>query len=372
MRRFVVALGAIALAPSAVQAQQPAPSYFQQPQRVRFVLDGLLRQEWTTDLSGGDQTTGRRRARLRAGLRFDLGDLSLGVGGDFNYSSDQNPETYYEGVATAPPVTLVRDNYRPRDARLDLAFARLALGPLEIQGGRFEMPLPVTEMIWDKDLRPQGGAVTLATRDHGRLERIGATALWARGSHVYDDDHTSLEALSAGATLSAGQTTHLEIAASFLRFRDPDRLEVAIRRQNTRVNGEIVGKYEVADALARLRSEGPVHSELVAELCWNTAADTGNRGLWLALVLGSTEEARGRLEYVYSKVDKDATLGAYPTDDFLWTTGWEGHKADLGLRSGDRSTFHVIGQLQRFKDGPTQALRDRWIKRLRLEIRFHN
>ena len=47
--------------------------------------------------------------------------------------------------------------------------------------------------------------------------------------------------------------------------------------------------------------------------------------------MGATGVSRGQLDYTYAKVDKDATLAAYNTDDFFWGTGWEGHRVDLGL-----------------------------------------
>ena len=33
------------------------------------------------------------------------------------------------------------------------------------------MPVGLTEMIWDKDLRPQGAAVTLGVKDKGAVKR---------------------------------------------------------------------------------------------------------------------------------------------------------------------------------------------------------
>jgi hypothetical protein len=110
--------------------------------------------------------------------------------------------------------------------------------------------------------------------------------------------------------------------------------------------------------------------QLVAEYCWNTAADTLNDGIWAALVLGSTESHRARLEYTYANVDRDATQGAYAADDFLWTTGWDGHRVDLGVRTGGHAALHAVGQLQRFKDSPRGFDNDVWVKRYRLELRI--
>ena len=338
-----------------------AQEVFQSEKKLKVQVEGLFRQEWTTHLFQGAPDLDRRRGRLLPSARLTLGALQLGAGGDFNYSSDVN-------VAANQP--LIRDNYDSRDARLDLAFARVDAGWIDVTAGRIEMPIALTEMIWDRDLRPQGGALTVALRDRGSLQRLAVTALGARGSHVFDDEDTTLLAGAMDATFGLSEDWRLQLVGSFLTFRDPDELEAKIRRQNTRVAGAIVRDYDVVDAIVRFRRQGAFPVQLVADGCLNTAADDRNRGLWLALVLGSTESSRARFEYVYAFVDPDATLGAYPSDDFFWTTGWAGHKADLGVGIGSHIALHAVGQLQRFKDSPRPEERDNWVRRLRLEIRL--
>jgi hypothetical protein len=348
-------------------AQEPEPVYQTGDDfGAQLNGDGLSRQEWTKDPPSA-QDDNRWRIQLRPRLELGRSKVVLGVGGDFNYSSDEN--TLLPPDVTALP--LIRDNYDSRDARLDLAFLKLnPVSWLRIEGGRFLMPVALTEMTWDRDLRPQGGAVTLETRDHGSLKSASLTALGARGSHVFDDGDTTLWLFSGEATFTSGADGRISLIGSFLRFTDVGELQPLLRRQNTRVAGAIVREYEVVDAIVRLRGGGRVAAQVVGEYCWNTAADDSNRGLWLALALGSLRTARGRLDYTYAKVDKDATLAAYATDDFLWATGWEGHRADLGLRVSDHSSMHAIGQIQRFKDSARVEERDVWVKRLRVEMRI--
>jgi hypothetical protein len=177
------------------------------------------------------------------------------------------------------------------------------------------------------------------------------------------------------ATLRAGESAKVELLGSYVAFFDVDELEPIIRRQNLRVPGPpptpLALDYRVVDLVARLRTSGRVPLQLVAEYCWNTAADTLNDGIWAALVLGSTESHRAGLEYTYANVDRDATQGAYAADDFLWTTGWDGHRVDLGIRTGGHAALHAVGQLQRFKDSPRGFDNDVWVKRYRLELRIH-
>jgi hypothetical protein len=201
--------------------------------------------------------------------------------------------------------------------------------------------------------------------------------VYSRGSHVlpaegaFDfSDRDVIWIGSAAVTFSAGAKDRVELVGSYLKFDDLRFVATPLRRQNTRVGGVLVRPYEVLDFVARYHGEGRVTTTLVADYSWNTAVDTDNRGLWLAMILGSTQTARGSLEYTYATVDKDATLAAYSTDDFIWGTGWSGHRLDLAFRMSDRASSHLIGQLQKFKDSPLEVDRDDYLKRARIEIRF--
>jgi hypothetical protein len=353
----IAAVVSLLLAASSAVAQD---AVFQKPKRLTFQGEGLLREEWTRDFPSGTDTD-RFRARALPGLRLTLGPVVLGAAGDFQWSSDEN-------VVAGQP--LIRDNYDSRDARVDLAFALLSTGPLDLAAGRFEMPIAFTEMIWDRDLRPQGGALTLGLRDRGSLSRLAVTALGARGSHVFDDDDTTMLSGALDARFALGGSWRLELLGAFVTWLDQEELEAKIRRQNTRVAGAIVRDYEVVDAVVRFRRDGSVPVQVVADGCLNTAVDDQRRGLWLSAIVGATQSTRARLEYVYAFVDRDATLGAYATDDFIWATGWTGHKADLGFALGRHVALHGIGQVQRFKDSAVVAERGDWIKRFRVELRL--
>jgi hypothetical protein len=187
--------------------------------------------------------------------------------------------------------------------------------------------------------------------------------------------------LASGAGfLGAGEQGRVELRGSFLKFTGVAKLEPRLRRQNSRRDGLLFQGYNVIDAVVRYRREGGVPLQLVADLCWNlgaghTARAAGdvprknNHGLWLAAVLGS-RSTRLRGEYTFARVDKDATVAAYATGDFFWSTGWLGHRGDFGVRVTDHVAFHVVGQLQRFKDSPRVEERDHWVKRYRSDVRI--
>jgi hypothetical protein len=361
---FAASLALAPLGPPRADAQQDVPQAREQ-YSLQLRVDGLLRQEWTRNLF---QAANQDRWRIQVRPRLEIGVkwLLLGVGAELNHSEDENDVP----PAGAAALALVRDNYRSRDTRLDLAFASLKPADwLRVEAGRFAMPIAFTEMIWDRDLRPQGAAVHLGGGD----SRFGLSVLGARGSHPFDDDDAEMLAVAASVGSPADARTRLELLGSFLAFQDAETLEPAIRRQNTRTaaGGPLALEYRVVDAVLRLRHEGVLPWQAVADVCWNTAVDSDRTGVWLALVLGSTRSSRSRLEYTYARVDKDATLAAYAGDDFFWGTGWEGHRGDLGVRLSENAALHGVAQLQRFKDSAREAERDHWVRRYRAELRFN-
>jgi hypothetical protein len=183
------------------------------------------------------------------------------------------------------------------------------------------------------------------------------------------EDETNMYVASLEAVFGLGEKGRLQLIPSYVEFTNTNSLAPFIRRQNTRVAGAIVNDYRVIDGVARFRYDGRVPLQLIADFSNNTAVDDFGAGVWLAAVLGSLQSQRLRLDYTYAKVDKDATLAAYGTDDFFWVTGWEGHRGELGIRVVDHWTAHAIGQVQRFKDSPRPEERDHWVKRFRVEVR---
>ena len=368
-------LCATLLAAGPAAAQSPTTSS-QKSGAFNFTGDALGRFEWTRGTSdepfGGSGDQDRWRIQVRPRLELNLKWFSAGVGVEGNYSKDHNDQAPPDA-----PLTLIRDNYRSRDFRLDLAWGRLDLGPVTAQGGRFLMPLPLTEMIWDADLRPQGGAASLSLPSRDATTRISLTGIYAKGSHVFEDNSVMYGG-GAELRLSGQAGAYLQFAGSYLLFQDLERLDPLIRRENTRVvalpdnanYGLLAYDYHVVDLVGRL-STGQF--TLTADYCWNTTLHSDNSGLWLGAALGSTQTSRARLDYTYARIDRDAVVAAFNTDDFYWHTGFEAHRADLGSGlggGGSRSnSLHAIAQWQRFKDSPDPVLRDHWVTRYRIELR---
>jgi hypothetical protein len=297
------------------------------------------------------------------------------VGADINYSTDNNVEPKDVPL----PLTLIRDNYKSRSIRLDLASLGLNLtSAVKVDAGRLVMPFRLTNMIWDADLRIQGGALQWTLYQGKTAEpTVKASGIYSRGSHVFvDSKDPGGSSLGEGVTvvggsldLGYGEARRVDLSGTYLVFDKLENLERMIRRQNTRVGGLLTREYGVIDVALRFRASAPFPIQIVVDGAQNRKAPDQKNGFWATLVLGSLKDNRFRGEYTYAKVDRDVTVAAYAGDDFFWGTGWLGHRAEIAVAQSPKSTFHIIGQMQQFKDSPNLLERTNWVKRLRLEAR---
>jgi len=341
------------------------------PQASIYQIDvqGFAREEWTTRQYFDAPDDKRWQLRLFPSIEIGRKWIFVGGGADLAYGQKDN----VEGV---PLNGTYVENYRTRGARLDLAYLRLIpMSWLRIEGGRFKMPVPLTEMLWDADLKPQGGAVTLELKPKGELSRLALTGLAARGSHPFTDEKTNMVLLSATAEIKGGPQSKLALNGSVLQYtdyNDANGLDTRLFRQNSRALGGLaLSEFRIVDLQARMHGGGQAPGELVFDYCINTQAQENRHGLWLGIVLGALPQSRARFEYVYAHIERDATLGAYNTDDFPWHTDWEGHRGEIAMGTGRSSSLHLIGQLQRPMSLTQTDGTHPWVGRLRIEWRIH-
>ena len=359
----LAALVVLVAHPAAAQSGQ----YGQKKQSFRFTGDALTRYEWTLKIPTPDGTIDENRYFLQARPRVEavFGPVELGVGGLFNYSRDDN--TIMPDGTLRP---IVRDNFFSRDARFDVYYAKVKAGPIRAEAGRLLMPMLLPEMIWDADLRPRGGVLSLVFDQGGSLSRFAIRGIYTRGSHWFPDESEMLGG-SVELAIETGRESLFALGGSYLDFRKLDTLDPQIRRQNARnLAGLFVFDYRVADIQARIVTAGQVPFAFTIDYCWNTALSEDNKGLWLHLTMGQLEISRTRLEYTYARIDRDATVAAFNSDDFFWGTGYQAHRFDLGAATGRGNSFHGIASWQQFKDSDVPDERDRWVQRYRIEWRY--
>lgn len=203
---------------------------------ISFSGDVRLRGE---PFFGGptDDSMERMRARVRArfnavatvGEQFRAG-ITL-ASGDINdpTSTNQNLTGFYARKAVA----------------LDLAFVEFTpknFKPLTLVGGKFRYPWYNTELTWDKDLNPEGGAETLAfsldTPILKRIAFIGFQLPFAEVAGVASTDKRITQQITYGGQLQTNwqlaSWLKLSAYAGYYDYRGTDSIALALARASTK------------------------------------------------------------------------------------------------------------------------------------------
>jgi Putative porin len=208
-----------------------------------FVLSGDLRLRAEPTFGGpGDRSQDRFRERIR--LRFNAeaqlndqlkGGFSL-ASGDLNnpISTNQTANQY----TTRKPVAIDRAyaTYNPRWFR-----------PLTVTGGKFAYPWFNTELVWDKDLNPEGVGETLGfnvrTRFLKKFSVVGFQLPFAENKRTAANDKSFYNTMVYGEQLQTfwqlGSRVKLSAYTSFYDWKYADSIALSVVTANNAspVNG---------------------------------------------------------------------------------------------------------------------------------------
>ncbi len=351
--RVRAALAAGLLAAVAAAGVGEEPQYFEEPPaKPKFSLrwDFLARYDRVDHWQGYEEIS-RGRFELRPEIDFDpWSDWRLGVRAVFDYGTE----------AEAYPL---QDNYISRDAALDRWYVLWTPGNFALRAGRFGMPLAASEMLWDRDIQTPGFAASWTTPD-------GAWTL--AGAGFYGPQHYGDESRIAAGQVQwrTGDPTRFFLEASFAYWSfEPRDLIVQYIRENTLavVNGGFgyASAFHVADLLVRIRFPlAGIPIALSFDGLDNFAARDGRRLAFEASLTAGQAGTPGdwRGFYVYQYIERDATMGAYNTDDWWYHTWYEGHRVGVAWTFLPRVYLQGSFSVQRRLDSHS------WINRYLVDL----
>lgn len=275
---------------------------------VDWYGDLRLRGESTRDIPARSDDIERGRAALRAGARYDTDNgwelaaaVKLAAGTDSNTDNVRN-----------------NDNERSNGAAFDEWYAAYNFGESnQFRVGKGRMPLVLSPLVWDRDLRPVGASLeySASVRD---FDAFHLTAGYFAGDHLYGDE-SRIGALQFGYGWMEGAETGFSAFLSYLDFSD---LDVAAReglaRTNRRVAGRYLSDYRLADLQFIAHTQvfdGPLVARL--DLVRNLGADNLRDGARFSLVWGDAQDLGGwELGYAIQRAQRDAVLAAFAEDDW--------------------------------------------------------
>jgi hypothetical protein len=293
----------------------------------RLNVTGDLRLRYQGDYSdddGRDRRSGQVRGRL--GATYSVNDrVTLGARLATGDPDDPN--------SSDVQMSNFDDDFQ---FSLDLAYAQIAFGDLNVYGGKLPQPFARTDLVWDSDVNPQGlGGVYKHKLADGSAFR--ASGLF----FIVDED-----AVAADSTMLGGQVGYdtaalgdwkFDVSAAYYDYTLGSVVggDTGDFRTNLRnADGGYVSDFNLGDLLvgatwSGLGSRWPVRA--LADYVKNFGAETpADTGYGVDLGLGRVTQPRDwRVTYGYSVAETDAVLAAFSHDNTGIATNYKLHALTL-------------------------------------------
>jgi hypothetical protein len=219
---------------------------------------------------------------------------------------------------------------------LDLAYAQVNFGDLNIYGGKIPQPFARTDLVWDGDVNPQGLSGVYK-------HKLGdGSALRASGLFFVIDEN----AVAADSTMVGGQVGYdtaqlgdfkFDVSAAYYDYTlgSVAGADAGDFRNNLRrPDGSYLSDFNLGDLIvgatwSGLGSRWPVR--FVGDYVKNFGAETSqDTGYGADLGIGRvTQQHDWRVTYGYSVAETDAVLGAFSHDNISIGTNYKLHALTL-------------------------------------------
>ena len=350
----------------------------------RWYGDLQLRYDHLGSLNplSGTSRMERARGRLRFGYRGTHENLEYAIAAKLARGSDSDADT-----------RIWLDNEKSDTEELDEAMLRWTFeDSTQLLLGKTALPLDLSPMLWDHDLRPAGVSVARSF-PVGDLDRLSVVGGYFRPMHLYGDD-SNLAAVQLGYHWREGAPLSASVKLGYLDFGNLAELaHEGLTRSNWREIIRPPGSPPPESCNACHGVQGDLTSDfrlvdLKAEVRWLLAGQPLVAGLDLVHNLGADRDAngadkdgdgaRGSLSWgdasvprnwefglAYQRFQRDAVLAAFSDDDWWFHSNARGILAHVGYGIDPTWSAHLTYVRDRrdgpFRNGPVE----RWLFDLR-------
>lgn len=314
-------------AQAAPAAAPSAPVQLAADGKPRLNVTGDMRLRYQGDYSDDDvraRKSGQVRARL--GATYAVTDR-VTLGTRFVTGDEDDPNS------TDVQLSNWDDDFH---VSLDLAYAQVNFGDLNIYGGKIPQPFARTDLVWDGDVNPQGVSGVY------KHKLANGSALRASGLFfIVDEDAAGTDSTMSGAQLgydTAGLGDFkFEMSAAYYDYTLSSVVGADngdFRNNLRRADGSYLSDFNLGDFLVGatwigMGSRWPVRftGDYVKNFGAETSEDTGYS---MDLALGRvTQPHDWRVTYGYSVAETDSVLGAFSHDNIGIGTNYELHALTL-------------------------------------------
>jgi hypothetical protein len=347
--RLSVMLVALVLAPSVLAQDEPdfeGEAYDDALDKAsesgsawRPFYEALLRGDRVSGLPAGRADLERVRSRLRAGTIW----------------SPQGRDEWRVGIAVEGAIgtgankdSLINNDIEDVDgAGLDQwwvsrRFGSAGGGEGEVQFGKSPLPLELSPLLWDGDLRPVGASLRWggSARDFDRWSLV----VGAFEPDPLDERGARLSAAQFGWHWRPGAPTSAGVLLGYLDWSDLDEFaRVGLGRGNSLSVGRYRNDYRLLDAQVYVRHQlGEKWLEVRLDRVTNLDADVDDDGTRASLVYGDRfdpNQLGWEFGWSWQRQQRDAVLAAVTADDWWFHTAARGHMPWVGY--GFNATWSV-------------------------------
>jgi hypothetical protein len=353
-----------------------------------FVFSGDLRLRAEPTFGGPvdrSQDRFRERIRLRFNAEAQLNDQLKGgfsfASGDLNNPISTNQTT--NQYTTRKPLAIDRAyaTYNPSWFR-----------PLTVTGGKFAYPWFNTELVWDKDLNPEGAGETLAfnvkTPVLKKFSVVGFQLPFSENKRTAVNDKSFYNTMVYGEQLQTiwqlGSRVKLSAYASFYDWKYADSIALSVATANnaspdngllalnsnglqnsiatvtvtnavtgakTITSAQFASKFGILDSLAQFDIQTPYERwpvTLVGDFAQNTRACENMRNIPVAAVYSAPCDSRARhgywlegrvgradrkgdWQFGYTRIviEREANIGAFNYSEIFPANNVEIHRSEI-------------------------------------------
>ena len=321
---------------------------------VTFLSNLWLNQDHVSGLPANRSDINRTRGRLRFGLSWAFAPswelIAMGRIGQGTDSNDDNRRN--------------NDNQRSDDYGIDEFLVRWRDGDeAMLQFGKSALPIDLSPMLWDPDIRPAGIAYERAFT-FGEMDRLTLVAGYFEGQHLYGDD-SLIGTAQVAWDWRAGAPQRASVVFSWLDFSNLDELaEQGLGRTNRVLAGQYINDFNLLDLQINGHVElGNWPIDLSLEYVRNLGADNSQDGWRIGLSAGD-RQIPGGLEFgiVWQRIQRDAVLAAFNSDDWWFHSYMHGQLAWVGYGIDQTWDLRLFGTHEK-RDGLTD-----YTHRVQLEV----
>ena len=309
---------------------------------VTFLSNLWLNQDHVSGLPANRADINRTRGRFRFGLSWAFAPswemIAMGRIGQGTDSNDDNRRN--------------NDNQRSDDYGIDEFLVRWRDGDeAMLQFGKSALPIDLSAMLWDPDIRPAGFAYERAFT-LGEMDRLTLVAGYFEGQHLYGDE-SLIGAAQVAWDWRAGAPQRAGIVLSWLDFSNLDELaQQGLGRTNRTFAGQYVSDYNLLDLQLNGHLElGNWPIDLSLEYVRNLGAEDSQDGWRIGLSAGD-RQVPGGLEFgiVWQRIQRDAVLAAFNSDDWWFHSFMHGQLAWVGYGIDQTWDLRLLGTREQ-RDG---------------------